>query len=119
MTADLPLLNMTLDLMSGIGVLRQRKMFGGVYIYCDDLFIATIHDNKLYFKANAVTAPDFVERGLAIFSYPRQGGIATLQYHQAPPEVFSGRPAMKLWAAKALLAARQEANRKTMRKKAK
>ena len=34
------MLNMTLDLMSGIGVLRQRKMFGGVYIYCDDLFIA-------------------------------------------------------------------------------
>jgi DNA transformation protein and related proteins len=119
MTANLLLLHMTLDLMSGLGVLRQRKMFGGIYIYCDDLFIATIHDDKLYFKANAVTAPDFVERGLPIFSYPRQGGIATLQYYQAPPEVFCGRPAMKLWAAKALLAARQDANRKTTKKKAK
>jgi DNA transformation protein and related proteins len=51
-----------------LGKIRQRKMFGGVYIYCDDLFIATVHDAKLYFKANANTAPDFVARGLPAFS---------------------------------------------------
>ncbi len=105
---DTPLLGTVLDLLSGMGVLRQRKMFGGIYIYCDDLFIATIHDEKLYFKANAATAADFTARGLSIFSYPRQGAIATLQYYQAPPEVFTGRAAMKLWADKALLAAKQD-----------
>ena len=94
--------------MSGMGVLRQRKMFGGVYVYCDDLFIATIHDKTLYFKANAATAAEFVARGLPMFSYPKDGGIATLQYHQAPPEVFTGKTAMRHWAAKALLAAQQD-----------
>jgi DNA transformation protein len=87
-------------------------MFGGVYIYCDDLFIATIHDDALYFKANASTAADFVARGLPIFSYPKEGGIATLQYYQAPPEVFTGRAAMKVWAEKALLAAKEDATSK-------
>ena len=116
MTADANLLNAVLDLLSGMGALRQRKMFGGVYIYCDDLFIATIHDDTLYFKANADTAGAFITRGLPIFSYPREGGIATLQYYQAPPEVFTGRAAMKLWAAKALLAAKQDAARKTRKK---
>ena len=116
MPTDATLLNTVLDLLSGMGALRQRKMFGGVYIYCDDLFIATIHDDTLYFKANAGTAGDFIKRGLPIFSYPREGEIATLQYYQAPSEVFTGRAAMKLWAAKALLAAKQDAARKTRTK---
>ena len=92
--------------------IRQRKMFGGVYIYCDDLFIATVHDARLYFKANANTAPDFVARGLPIFSYPKQGGVATLQYYRAPEEVFSDDEAMRFWARKALLAAKQDAEMK-------
>jgi DNA transformation protein and related proteins len=92
-----------------MGVIRQRKMFGGVYLYCDDLFIETVHDDVLYFKANAATAPDFVARGLQIFSYPREGAVATLQYYQAPPEVFNGAATMRLWAEKALQAARQDA----------
>jgi DNA transformation protein and related proteins len=108
MSSDTPLLNTVLDLMSGMGVLRQRKMFGGVYVYCDDLFIATIHDETLYFKANASTAAEFVARGLPMFSYPKGGGTATLQYYQAPPEVFTGKTAMRHWAAKALLAAQQD-----------
>jgi DNA transformation protein and related proteins len=110
------LLNATLDLMSGIGELRHRKMFGGVYIYCDDLFIATIHDEILFFKANAFTAPDFIKLGLPPFSYLKDGGTATFQYYQAPPEVFVGRPLMKLWAEKALLAAKQDASRKPTKK---
>jgi DNA transformation protein and related proteins len=117
MTTEPALLGKVLDLLSGLGVLRQRKMFGGVYIYCDDLFIATIHDDTLYFKANATTAPEFIARGLPIFSYPKEGGIATLQHYQAPPEVFTGRTAMKLWAGKALRAARQDAALKTRKKK--
>jgi DNA transformation protein and related proteins len=108
MPPDTPLLDTVLDLMSGMGVLRQRKIFGGVYIYCDDLFIATIHDETLYFKANAATKAPFVARGLAMFSYPKDGAIATLAYYQAPPEVFNGKTAMQHWAAKALLTAQQD-----------
>ena len=108
MSPESPFLSTVLDLMSGIGVLRQRKMFGGVYVYCDDLFIATIHDETLYFKANASTAGEYVVRGLPMFSYPKDGGIATLQYYQAPPEVFTEKTAMRHWAAKALLAAQQD-----------
>ncbi len=116
MNSPTDLLATVLDLMAGIGALRQRKMFGGTYIYCDDLFIATIHDGVLYFKANKGTAPEFVERGLSAFSYPKQGGIATLQYYQAPSEVLTSRLAMKIWAGKALKAAREDAAVKAGRK---
>jgi DNA transformation protein and related proteins len=110
MSAAPDLVNTVLELLSGLGVLRQRKMFGGTYIYCDDLFIATVHDDVLYFKANANTAPAFVQLGLRQFSYPKAGGVATLQYYEAPTEVFSSCAAMKLWASKALVAAKQDAS---------
>ena len=116
MATDSDLLAHALDMLSGLRELRQRRMFGGTYIYCDDLFIATVHDGRLYFKANANTAHQFIARGLMQFSYPKQGGIATLQYYQAPPEVFHARAAMQHWAEVALLAARQDASVKNPRK---
>lgn len=110
-------LNSVLELLSDFGELRLRKMFGGTYIYCDDLFIATVHDNILYFKANKNTAPDFIKLGLPAFSYIKNGAIATLQYYQAPSEVFCNRESMHFWAGKALTAARQDASGKKCRKK--
>lgn len=111
------LLAHVLDQLAALGALRHRKMFGGVYIYCDDRFIATIHEEILYFKANATTAPEFVARKLPIFSYPKEGGVATLQYYQAPPEVFGSRKVMELWAKKAILAAKQDADKKAASRK--
>lgn len=103
----------TLGLLCGLGELRHRRMFGGTYIYCDDLFIATVHDETLYFKANANTAPTFIARGLKPFSYPKGGDTVTLQYYQAPPEVFADAATMNTWARLALMAAREDAARKS------
>ncbi len=79
----------------------------------DDLFIATIHDETLYFKANSTTADEFIARGLRQFSYPKDGGKATLQYYEAPQEVFTGRVPMKRWAKLALKAAKLDASRRS------
>jgi DNA transformation protein and related proteins len=102
------LLYLVLRQLSGLGELRTRKMFGGEYIYCNDLFIATVHDGKLYFKANAATAPKFIALNRPVFSYPKEGGIATLQYYEAPSEVFDDTQAMEHWGRVALLAAQQD-----------
>lgn len=112
MTANPALLNSVLELLEGMGHLRHRKMFGGTYIYCDDVFIATLHDDKLYFKANKETARAFTDRGLAAFSYLKQGVPATLQYYEAPPEALLSRAGMKEWADRALRAAKQDAKKK-------
>ena len=70
-------------------------MLGGVYIYCDDLYFAAVHDATLYFKANAQTAPDLAARGLSQFNCPKQEGVASLQYDQAPEEALSEVDAMR------------------------
>ena len=116
MPVSAKLLTSALDLLEGFGTLRTRKMFGGTYIYCDDLFIATVHGGTLYFKANASTAGEFIKHGLRQFSYPKAGGIATLNYYEAPAEVFGDRAAMQRWAALALDAAQQDAAKKAGRK---
>lgn len=110
------LLERVLTLLSGAGELRQRKMFGGTYIYCDDFFIATVHDSTLYFKANKATAQEYIDRGLRPFTYSRQGEVTSLQYYEAPAEVFGSRTEMQRWAGKALAAARQDAGSKKPRK---
>jgi len=119
MTSTTDFARTVLELLSGFGELRQRKMFGGIYIYCDDLFIAAVHDGTLYFKANKNTADQFINRGLRPFSYPKQGGIATLQYYEAPAEVFASRSAMRRWADTALIAAKQDASSNKPRRRAK
>jgi DNA transformation protein and related proteins len=110
------LLETVMQLLAGMGELRTRKMFGGVYIYCNDLFIATVHDNTLYLKANANTAQEFTARQLKPFSYPSASGTVTLQYYQAPAEALQSKAQMKPWASKALLAAQQDAARKRPKK---
>jgi DNA transformation protein and related proteins len=113
MTIPTDPLALTLELLQSFGRLRTRKMFGGVYIYCNDFFIATIHDGTLYLKANTSTADEFIQRKLRQFSYPKGGEIATLQYYEAPAEFFSSRLATKHWFELALRAAKQDhANKK-------
>ncbi len=73
MAATPDLLTTVLGLLSGLGELRQRKMFGGTYIYCDDLFIATVHDGALYFKVNANTAPESSNADRALSRTPSKG----------------------------------------------
>ena len=115
MTAAIDLLPTVLKLLSGIGELRTRKMFGGTYIYSDGLFIATLREDTLYFKANIGTAQEFIKRGRRPFSYLKQGSVATLQYYEAPAEVFGSSAAMKRWARLAQTAARQDAASKKRR----
>ena len=42
-----------LELLAPHGAARARRMFGGVGIYLDGLFIALIADERLYLKVDA------------------------------------------------------------------
>ncbi|MEK7716517.1 MAG: TfoX/Sxy family protein, partial [Pseudomonadota bacterium] len=51
-----------LELLTPIGAVRARAMFGGFGIYRGDTFFAIIVDDKLYFKADNVTCSDDLQR---------------------------------------------------------
>jgi DNA transformation protein len=94
-----------LELLTPVGAVRARAMFGGFGIYRGDTFFAIIVDDKLYFKADQVTCREFTARGLSPFTYTARGKTITMQYYEAPPEVFEESEAMQYWAQRAVGAA--------------
>ena len=102
-------LDFVLEQMSQLRGLRSNRMFGGFGIYQHEHFFALIADDRLYLKADAVSRADFLARNLAPFTYPRRGVTASLNYYEAPPEVFDDTDSMKIWAQKAIGAARRAA----------
>ncbi len=94
-----------IDQMAFIGRPRVRSMFGGYGIYRDDRIFAIIVDERLYFKADPVTRAEFEAKGLRPFTYVARGKSVTMQYFEAPPEVFEEPDAMRDWSQKAYGAA--------------
>lgn len=87
--------------MAFVGGLRIRAMFGGYGIYQGDCMFALIADDRLYFKADATTRAEFEAKGLSPFTYVSRGKSMTMQYFEAPPEVFEEQEAMRSWVQKA------------------
>lgn len=94
-----------IELLAPITEVRARAMFGGYGIYQGDTMFAIIVDEQLYFKADAITCRKFTERGLHPFTYASRGKTVTMQYYEAPPEVFEEPEAMQSWAQQAIQAA--------------
>jgi len=77
-------------------------MFGGFGIYRGDVMFALIEKDRMFFKVNDGTRQSFVAKGLSPFTYVARGKTQTLQYYEAPPEVFEEPEAMQLWAKRAV-----------------
>ncbi len=98
--------------MAFVDGLRVRAMFGGHGMYLDDCMFALIADDRLYFKADDVTRAEFEALGLRPFSYAARGRRVTLQYFEAPPDVFEAPDAMRRWVRMAQDTALRAARRK-------
>ncbi len=94
------------ELLSPLGTVSVRRMFGGWGLYVDGLFIALIAFERLYLKADARTREHFAAAGCEPFSYPgRDGQKVTLGYWTAPPDALDAPALMTPWARLALQAA--------------
>ena len=106
-----------LELMSPLGAVSSRAMFGGHGIYAGSQIIAIVVDDILYLKADDESRAMFDERGLEPFSYTSEGKTYAMSYFRAPDEAFDAPHAMLPWAKAALAAAVRKAARKPARKK--
>lgn len=94
-----------IEQLAPLGAVRAKAMFGGFGVYLDELMFAIIVDDSLYFKADATTRERFAAQGLHPFTYSSRGKTVTMQYYEAPPEVFESPAAMHDWAQLAIGAA--------------
>jgi DNA transformation protein len=93
------------ELLSSLGNINVRRMFGGHGIHCDGLFIAIVSDDVLYLKSDVETPDEFERAGCKIFSYLRQGKLARLNFYRAPEDALDAPHLMLPWGRKALAAA--------------
>lgn len=105
MTADREFVTHCMELLSPLGSVRSRRMFGGHGFYVDELFLALIAFDRLYLKADAQTRPRFEAAGCEPFVYDGQGKSVTLGYFTAPEDAMESPALMQPWARLALEAA--------------
>jgi len=104
-TAQNELTRHCIDLLSPLGPVRTRRMFGGVGFYVDEVFIALIAYERLYLKVDEQTRAAFEAAGCSPFVYDGKGKSMTLGYFSAPEEAMESPPLMQPWARMALGAA--------------
>lgn len=93
------------ELLSALGPVRVKRMFGGHGLYVDEVFIAIVAGETLYLKADAQSAPRFEKAGCAPFTYTAKGRTVSLPYRAAPAEAMDSPALMRPWAALAMEAA--------------
>jgi DNA transformation protein len=86
-------------------------MFGGVGLYCGDLFFALMDDDVLYFKVDDTNRPRFEARAMGPFR-PGGAGGEVMQYYEVPPDLLEDAEALGPWAADAIEVARRARARK-------
>jgi DNA transformation protein len=97
------------ELLSPLGTVRAKAMFGGHGLYVDERFVAIVADEVLYLKADALTSPAFAAAGSAPFSYTAGGRTTTMSYWRAPADAMESPGAMLPWGRLALEAATRAA----------
>lgn len=91
-----------LEQLSGLADLTQRRMFGGIGLYCDGVIFAIIFDDVLYFKAGAANRADFTSRGMGAFRpYKNKPKISTT-YYELPADVLEDPEQCAAWARRCM-----------------
>lgn len=89
-----------LEQLGRITPVVARSMFGGVGLYADSLFFALIAEDRLYFKVDDLTRPDFERLGMEPFR--PYGEESAMGYYEVPADVLEVPEKLEVWMRKAL-----------------
>ena len=101
------------ELLSSLGRVQAKRMFGGWGLSINGLTVAIVTDlgdgDTLWLKADADTLARFEAVGCKRFSYPMRRGSETrmqsMNYYSAPEDAMDSADTMATWARLALQAA--------------
>lgn len=93
------------ELLTPVGSVAVKRMFGGHGVYLDGLFVAILADDELYLKVDDLTRADFEAEDCAPFIYTKNGKDMAMSFHRAPGEAMDAPHLMQPWARRALEAA--------------
>lgn len=94
-----------LELLTVLGPVRSKRMFGGWGLYAQDLFVAIIASDRLYLKTDPTTRAHFEAAGGEPFVFEAKGQATTTSYWTVPDDAMESPPLFEPWARRALQAA--------------
>ena len=83
-----------------VAPVTAKSMFGGVGLYAQGLFFALIAEDRLYFKVNDSTRPDFERLGREAFR--PFGEENAMGYYEVPVDVLEDAAQLEPWMKKAI-----------------
>jgi len=83
-----------------IAPVTAKSMFGGVGLYTQGLFFALIAEDRLYFKVDDTTRPDFERLGMEPFR--PFGEENAMGYYEVPADVLEDVAQLEPWMRKAI-----------------
>jgi len=116
MAFDQGLVDWVIEAMEPAGTVTMRRMMGVATLYYQDRIFATVDDEAIWFKADALSNAIWEEAGCERFSFESGGKIEHMNYRRAPADVYDDADALREWAALAIEAG-QRAPAKRAKKK--
>ena len=100
------------ELLAPLGEVEVRRMFGGLGVYIDDVFVAVASHERIYLKTDAESQPLFEAEGSEPFAFEKKGEMVTTSYWSAPDAAMESAERMARWAQMAIAAAKRKATAK-------
>ena len=102
------------DQFAPFAKLATRRMFGGMGLYWDELFIGLIDDDVLFLKVDDSNRDQYIARGCKAFQ--PMPDVSSMNYYQVPEDVLEDSDELKHWARQSHAIAAQQALAKSSKK---
>ena len=98
-------LRYVLEQLAGLGRVTSRRMFGGVGIYCGEVFFALVFEDQLYFKVGETTRAEYTARGMQRFKPYADRPELSMTYYTVPVDVLEDSEQLREWGRRSVAAA--------------
>ena len=94
-----------LEQLAGLAGLSARRMFGGVGLYCEELFFGLIDNDTLYLRVNDDNRADYTARGMSQFRPYADRPELSMSYYETPADVLEDTAQLVSWARRSVAVA--------------
>ena len=107
-----------LEQLQALERLTSRRMFSGVGLYSGGLFFGLLYNERLYFKTDDTTRPEYESRGSEGFCPRPNLERVRMTYYSVPADILEDADELVKWARQATAVALATENAKPAKKPA-
>jgi DNA transformation protein and related proteins len=95
------------DLLSGMGAVETRRMFGGAGLYAGTVMFGLVDDGRIYLKVDAALKAELIDAGASpwIYGEEKPDAAETATYWSLPDSAVDDPDEACAWGRRALAAA--------------